>query len=170
MTQEVSNVEATSYFHDSNDETLHEHETIVFSHLQNGPIELSHESTQELGTNDAFFVDDSCHGESNFLDQTLENKLEDSYVDLESQDCALDGLAVTLRVVVCGDTVMPATSTLSVEPSFEVQSSSTLDVEVCMDESTHDATFHVVGDQHTTESREDKNHISLEEDVGHTIL
>ena len=82
----------------------------------------------------------------------------------------MDGLVVTLRVEVCGDIIIPATSTLSVEPSFEVQSSSTLDVEVCMDESTHDATFHVVGDQHTAESREDKNQTSLEEDVGYKTL
>lgn len=146
VTQEVSNIEATSDFHDSDDETLHEHETAVFSHVQNDPIELSHESTQKLGTNDALYVEDSCHGESDFPDQTFENKLEDSYVDTESQDRALDGHAVTLRVEVCEDTVIPATSTLSVEPSFEVQSSSTLDVEVCMDESTHDAAYHVVSD------------------------
>ena len=68
VTQEVSNVEATSDFHNSNDETLHEHEIAVFSHVQNGSIELSHESTQELGTNNALYVEDSCHGESNFLD------------------------------------------------------------------------------------------------------
>lgn len=68
VTQEVYNVEATSDFYDSNDEALHEHETTVFSHVQNGPIELSHESTQELGTNDALHVEDSCHGESDFLD------------------------------------------------------------------------------------------------------
>ena len=78
----------------------------------------------------------------------------------------MDGLAVTLRVEVCKDIVIPETSTLSVEPSLEVQSSSTLDVEVCMNESTHDAAFHVWGDQHTTKSREDKNQTSLEEDVG----
>ena len=84
VTQEVSNVEATSDFHNSNDETLHEHEIAVFSHVQNGPIELSHESTQELGTNDALYEEDSCHGECDFLNRTLENKLEDSYVDLES--------------------------------------------------------------------------------------
>ena len=118
----------------------------MFSHVQNGPIELSHESTQGLCTNDALYVEDSCHGESDFPDQTLENKLEDSYIDLESQNRALDELAVTLRVEVCEDTVIPAASTLSVESSLEVQSSSTLDVEVCMDESTHDATFHVGGD------------------------
>ncbi|GLJ15132.1 hypothetical protein SUGI_0247520 [Cryptomeria japonica] len=98
VTQEVSNIEATSDFHDSDDETLHEHETAVFSHVQNDPIELSHESTQKLGTNDALYVEDSCHGESDFPDQTFENKLEDSYVDMESQDRALDGHAVTLRV------------------------------------------------------------------------
>ena len=70
---------------------------------------MSHESTKELSTNDAFYVEDSCHGEPDFLDQTLENKLEDSYVVLESQDHALDGLAVTLRVEVCENTVIPAT-------------------------------------------------------------
>ena len=84
VTQEVSNVEATSDFHNSNDETVHEHEIAIFSHVQNGPSEVSHESTQELGTNDALYEEDSCHGESNFLNQTIENKLEDSYVDLES--------------------------------------------------------------------------------------
>ena len=84
VTQEVSNIEATSDFYNSNNETLHEHEIAVFSHVQKNPIELSHESTQELGTNDALYVEDSCHRESDFLDQTLENKIEDSYVDLES--------------------------------------------------------------------------------------
>ena len=117
-------------FHDSNDETLHEHETIVFLHVQNDPTKLSHESTQELGTNDALYVEDSCHGESDFPDQTLGNKLEDSYADLESQDHALDGLVVTLRVEVCEDIVILATSTLSFEPSFEVGSSNALYVEV----------------------------------------
>ena len=82
----------------------------------------------------------------------------------------MDGLAVTVRVEVCEDTIIPKTSTLSIEPSIGVQSSSTLDVKVCIDESTHDDAFHVGGDQNIVESRENKNQTSLEEDVGHTIL
>lgn len=49
----------------------------------------------------------------------------------------------------CEDTVISATSTLPVESSFEVHSSNTLDIDVCMVDCTHDAAYHEVSDVDT---------------------
>jgi hypothetical protein len=128
---------------------LHQHGTAVTISVQVATNELLHKSTQELGTNDALYVVDSCHGESDFPDQTEENKLENSCVDIESQDRELEGDTITLEVEVCEDTVISTASTLPVEPSDEVLNSSTLDVDVCIDDSTHVVADHEVSDVDT---------------------
>ena len=78
--------------------------------------------------------------------QTLENELENSFDDNESQDHDVDGHAVTLEVEVREDTVISTTSTLSVEPSYEAHSNKTLDIEECLDDSIYDAAYLMVSD------------------------
>ena len=95
-------------------------------------------NTNDLGIRDALYVEDTCCEESDFSNQTLENKLEDSFVGMEFQVCELDGHAVTLEAEVCEENAKTITSTLPVEPPFEVHNNSTLDVEVCVDDCTHD--------------------------------
>lgn len=68
---------STSDFYDSSYDTLHLHGLVVSTHMQDSILEFSHDSTKKLGTNDALYDGDSCHGESDFLNQTLQNKFED---------------------------------------------------------------------------------------------
>lgn len=53
---------------------------------------------------------------------------------------------VALEVELCEDIVITTTSTLPVEPSYEVHSSSTLDIDVCTIDCTHDVVDHEVSD------------------------
>ena len=78
--------------------------------------------------------------------QTLENESENSFDDSESQDHDVDGHAVTLEVEVREDTIISAASTSPVEPSYEVQGNRTLDIEGCLEDSIHDAAYHMVSD------------------------
>ena len=69
--------------------------------------------------------------------QTLEN---------ESLDHDVDGHATTLEVEECEDIVISIASTSSVEPSNEVHSNKTLNIEECLDDSIHDAAYHMVSE------------------------
>ena len=78
--------------------------------------------------------------------QTLENESENSFDDNESQSHDVDGHVATLEVEECEDIVISAASTSSVEPSYEVRSNKTLDIEECLDDSIHDVAYHMVSD------------------------
>lgn len=139
----------SSDFHDSSDKTLQQHETAVISHVQNDSIELSQEGTQDLGTNGSMCDLDSCYDESDFSNQTLKNKFDDSCVGIESQDRELDRLAITSEAEVCENNVKTAASTLPVEPSSEVHSSNTLEIVVCTVDCTHDVACQEMSDVDT---------------------
>ena len=100
----------TSDFYDISYETLH---------LQgpNAILEMSLGSTQERGINDTMYDADSCTDESDSSNQTVANEFEDSIVGIEPHDCKLEEHAVELSV--------------------EGHSSSTLDVDMRIDDSTH---------------------------------
>lgn len=78
--------------------------------------------------------------------QILEKESKNSFDDNESQDHNVDGHATTLEVEECEDIVISIVSTSLVEPSYEVHSNKTLDIEECLDDSIHDAAYHMVSD------------------------
>lgn len=58
----------------------------------------------------------------------------------------MDGHAVTLEVEELKDTIILVASTSPVEPSYEVYSNRTLDIEVCIDDNIHNIAYHMVSD------------------------
>ena len=87
----------SSGFYDSSEVHLHQQEIITISHNDDGHMGLPKANTNDLGIRDALYVEDTCCEESDFSNQTLENKLEDSFVGMEFQVCVLDGHVVTLE-------------------------------------------------------------------------
>lgn len=121
----------------------------MFTHVKDGTSEMSHESTQEMCINNVLCVLGTCHGEPNLSYQTLENKSENLFDGNESQDPTLNGHEDRFGVEVCEVIVILAASIFPDEPFVEVLTNSTSVVDVCGEDSTHEATFHEVSDVDT---------------------